>query len=63
MKLLDARLCADCDEVFNGTKHRDCPSCTCRHSFSYPLSRWVPTLKIDQEPESEPRAAIVDSPG
>jgi hypothetical protein len=45
MKLRDARLCLDCDEV-----HHDgmCPLCG-SESFAY-LSRWVPAPEVNRAP-------------
>lgn len=43
MKLRDARLCADCDEVYEAEGiYARCPSCG-SESFAL-ISRWVPTL-------------------
>jgi len=43
MKLRDARLCADCDEVYKAKGlYARCPSCG-SESFAL-ISRWVPTL-------------------
>ncbi len=44
MKLRDARLCADCEEVYEaeGCLYAACPSCGSK-SF-YLVSRWIPTL-------------------
>lgn len=43
MKLRDARLCADCDEVYEAAGlYAQCPACG-SESFAL-ISRWVPTL-------------------
>lgn len=43
MKLRDARLCADCDEVYESEGvYASCPSCG-SESFSL-ISRWIPTV-------------------
>jgi hypothetical protein len=45
MRLQDARLCADCDEVHDA---QQCPHCASER-FSY-LSRWVPIPKERERP-------------
>ena len=44
MKLKDARLCADCDEVYEAEGvYAQCPACG-SEAFAL-ISRWVPTLQ------------------
>ena len=49
MRLRDARLCLDCDEVHDATL---CPACG-SESFTY-LSRWVPLPDADRPKRPEP---------
>ena len=49
MRLRDARLCLDCDEVHDATL---CPACG-SESFTY-ISRWVPVPDVERPPRQEP---------
>jgi hypothetical protein len=49
MRLRDARLCLDCDEVHDATL---CPACG-SESFTY-ISRWVPAPEADRPKRPEP---------
>ena len=51
MRLRDARLCLDCDEVHDLTL---CPACG-SESFTY-ISRWVPLPDSERPPRPEPKA-------
>jgi hypothetical protein len=46
MKLKDARICIECEEIFENSMI--CPSCTCKSNVL--LSRWVKTM-VDYEKE------------
>lgn len=48
MKVKNARLCADCDNVF-GKNHASCPQCASPTWFY--LSRFVPSLEELEEAE------------
>lgn len=62
MKLRDARLCIDCDEVYEaeGTYAR-CPSCG-SESFAL-ISRWIPTLNQSESwlNERQRRGVVVST--
>jgi len=49
MKLADAYLCIECEEIFDykGQTNPQCPSCTSRSHA--PLSGWVPTGGLDEK--------------
>ena len=54
MRLRDARLCLDCDEVHDTTM---CPVCG-SESFTY-ISRWVPLPESERPGRPEPEQANV----
>jgi hypothetical protein len=64
MRLQDARLCADCDEVHD---LQQCPHCASER-FGY-LSRWVPIPKerVRPRPKTSPTAEVfkqlIEEPG
>ena len=55
MKLREARLCADCDEVHD---QQQCPNCASER-FAY-ISRWVPIPepRVRPRPHSSPEAEV-----
>jgi len=40
MKLADARICIDCEEIYEGSII--CPACTAKSGI--PLSKWIQTM-------------------
>lgn len=46
MKLADASLCLDCDEIVS-SKDKACPSCT--NEVLVPFSKWIDPLPIRKE--------------
>ena len=69
MKLPEAWLCLDCDEVFAVEGRQSCPGCGGRAVACVPISRWLNgkkwdeqsglvTLAIEQERDREAEAAV-----
>lgn len=50
MKLTRAKLCSECDEIFDGLEHQVCPFCG---EDGWNLSAWIPSLNfVEQIPAS-----------
>jgi len=42
MELTDAKLCSDCNRIFDASKNEVCPWCTCEHGFK--VSDYLPPM-------------------
>jgi len=51
IRLIDARLCSDCDNVFDEELFKDCPRCASVYSIH--LKRFVPPVETVQGKKSK----------
>ena len=44
MKIDSAKICIDCNEVFDGDEHTDCPRCA--STVTVWLDRWISPVRV-----------------